>query len=212
MCSALYGCPKPELEWTCWTLRCFIRFTEQKSMPRIYVYLLSSAQGMLDPRWANLNFVDVLHAAGDTDWQVCCFHVTSPCVTLNNGCFVALVTNPKCNVQTCISSCCSYCSGHFDAIDIKIVQTVTAIVIHDCANGVECGQYERLWYLKIYATHLFIPTEISSGYVGPSMGQSEFFNVLLAALHTQWSIVSKYTTPPELHMHMYMTCMKGGFN
>ena len=25
--------------------------------------------------------------------------------------------------------------------------------------------------LKIYATHLFVPTELSSGYDGPSMGQ-----------------------------------------
>ena len=30
---------------------------------------------------------------------------------------------------------------------------------------------------KIYATHLFIPTEFGSGYVGPSMGQSNIIEI-----------------------------------
>ena len=38
--------------------------------------------------------------------------------------------------------------------------------------------------LKIDATHLFLPTESSSGYVGPSMGPRCIFSKLHATLRT----------------------------
>ena len=46
---------------------------------------------------------------------------------------------------------------------------------------------------KVYATHLFIPTGISSGYDGPSMGQCSMFNSVWVSL-TQHFLFPRYFT------------------